>query len=329
MELITNDIQMETIEVRREHRQGREYLVVPVVAARESVMNGRLVLREELAKSALSLNGRPITIDHPQDNTGHVPANRPDVAAVGKVFDARMDGKALKANAWFDVELLRQAGNAGKRVMQAITDKQVIEVSLGWFSDMVAQAGEFANNVYNEIVSNISHDHLAVLLDTPGACSVADGCGLVRNEDEEVKNAAGIVEKVLTALGISQISKEIKPMADQPDTQEPVVNNDNSAILAAIADLQKSFDTKVQELDGRIDGIIANQAKVEKAPIVARLVANERCPLEEESLLAMSACDLKKLEASYKPADYSGNVGSFFANVNADGEFKYVEVDNG
>ena len=109
-------------------------------------------------------------------------------------------------------------------------------------------------------------------------------------------------------------------MAEQPE-KEAV--QDNSEVLAAIAALEMLYGKQVQELNGRIDEIQTNAANSEKAPIVARLVANTACPLEEDSLKGMAVSDLLKLETSYTPADYSGNSGSFYAHVDAnEGEYK-------
>jgi hypothetical protein len=325
--IYTNSLEINTVDIKRITKNGKQWLVAPVVAAIESVMNGRLVQRDELAESVESLNGRPITINHPSGDQGQaIPANNPDVETIGKVFNAHIDEDSLKAEAWFEVERLNQTGTQGLEILNAIKGKKVLEVSLGWFSDKVTQAGNFLGNAYTEIVHNIRHDHLAILLDTPGACSVDDGCGLVRNEEEAQENkVVALVKRVLVDLGFSQ-DKENIPMADKEPKQEPVVI-DNSAQIDELKGLIKDLVTSIETVNGRVDEVITNSANSEKAPIVARLVANERCTLEADSLQAMSVADLSKLEAAFKPANYAGNGGSFSAFISTDENVKYVEVD--
>ncbi len=318
----TNSVQINTIDIQRVTQNGKQWLIAPVVAAVEGVMNNRLVQREDLGESVHSLNGRPIVIHHPLDENGEPkPANDPMVETIGKVFNAHIDGDSLKAEAWFEVDRLNQTGANGKRILDAINAKQMLEVSLGWFSEVVKQAGTFLNKQYTEIVHNLRHDHLAILLDTQGACSVDDGCGLVRNEEEtqDESKVRTLVKRVLSELGFSQ-DEEILIMADKEPKQEPVVVIDNAAQFAKLEGLIESLATS---LNGRIDEIQTNAANSEKAPIVARLVANAACPLEEATLTAATVSELTRLEASYKPADYSGNGGNFYAHVDAnEGEYK-------
>ncbi len=164
--------------------KGENFLVVPFVAAVEGVMNERLVLEGELEKSAVTLNGRPLTIDHPSlDNGFKGSANNPDTVIVGRVFNAHMDGKKLVGEAWFGIKLLNRAGRFGREILLRVKSGTVIETSLGWYQEVVDKSGIFNGRNYSSIVFDLVHDHLAILLNDIGACSVVDGCGIARNKN--------------------------------------------------------------------------------------------------------------------------------------------------
>lgn len=161
--------------------EGREHLIVPTVMLTVGVHNGsRGALyypSEELAKTAARWSGKPVVILHPDGSAG-----RPDVferQRVGTIFNASFDGSRLKADLWLDVQRL---SDLSPLTLDAIRSGKTVEVSTGLWSDAEAPGGTFSGKDFAATVYNIQPDHLAILPDRVGACSIRDGCGMLRNE---------------------------------------------------------------------------------------------------------------------------------------------------
>lgn len=173
------------MNIQTKELEGRPHFVVPMVMVVEGVLNGSngplLYPADELARSVIAWNGRPVVVDHPSLH-GVSYAGDPVVfnrQKIGTVFNASMDGRRLKAEAWIDAE---RVAVVDRRVLDTIYNRQMMEVSTGLFTDNDEASGEFNGTRYLAVARNYRPDHLAVLPDKIGACSIADGAGLVRNE---------------------------------------------------------------------------------------------------------------------------------------------------
>jgi hypothetical protein len=158
---------------------GREYLIVPGVPAREQVMNTYLVPGDEIAKTVLGWNGTPITIQHPKLNGGSAKVPAPDVAVIGRFYNAGwdQDRRRMTGEYWIDVnEASRYV--EGQKIVEAIENGQVLETSTGYWADDEMTAGEFDGRPFQTVHRNLLPDHIAILTNVPGACSVRDGCGV-------------------------------------------------------------------------------------------------------------------------------------------------------
>lgn len=171
-------------KTRRTTLGGREYLVAPLTLIVPGVLNGSkgplLYSIDELAKNTEAWNHIPIVVRHPIRNGQHVSARDPDVLEtchIGHVFRANANGK-LRAEGWFDVV-------ATKKVEPSILDRleknQSIELSTGLYTDNEYAPGEYKGRAYTHVAKNYRPDHLAILPDQRGACSIEDGCGVMIN----------------------------------------------------------------------------------------------------------------------------------------------------
>lgn len=172
--------------IRTETHQGKKHLVVPVVMMVEGVHNGShgavFHSAEELGKIPGSWNGIPVTIDHPIKNDEFVPANDPemiDKVTVGRIYNTKMDGIKLIAEAWIDEKKCREVSI---EALGYIRNKKPLEVSVGVFSEEIEEKGIWNNEEYETIAINHRPDHLALLPGGVGACSWSDGCGIRVNE---------------------------------------------------------------------------------------------------------------------------------------------------
>ena len=183
--------------VRHETYNGSNYLVVPVVMMVEGVHSGShgpvLHLASELGKIPESWNGMPVTINHPQKDGVYVSANSPEILsswAVGQVFNTRMEGDALKAEAWIEESRIQ---SISPETLEKINNGEIIEVSVGVFSEEEIADGEHNGEAYIAIARNHRPNHLALLPDATGACSVSDGCGIRTNQKGEKMSDATLV----------------------------------------------------------------------------------------------------------------------------------------
>jgi len=168
----------------RQQHNGREYAIAPAVLAKAGVLNGMLLPAIELAAFAEAWNGRPIPVRHPIDAAGnYISANSPAVLArqgAGQVFNVRMDGDRLLGELWLDVAQIRQLGGAALAALERMERGELVDVSTAYYHDTEAGVGSHAGRAYNGIQRNLRPDHVALLPDEAGACSVADGCGAPR-----------------------------------------------------------------------------------------------------------------------------------------------------
>lgn len=170
---------------RRATMNGRAYLVAPLTLIVPGVLNGSkgplLYPMEEVARDPTVWNNVPIVVYHPTRNGAHVSARDPDVLdkqGIGVVLRSQVKNK-LVAEGWFDVEATRRIDN---RVLKALEAGQKIELSTGLFTENEPAAGTHNGRPYVAIARNYRPDHLAILPDQVGACSVSDGCGVMVNQ---------------------------------------------------------------------------------------------------------------------------------------------------
>lgn len=171
--------------VRNDKMEGRDYVVVPMVMITEGVLNGSngplLYTADELSKTPQSWNHKPVIVyHHSKDGT----ACNPEILSshkIGVIMNTKWDAKKkrLVAEAWLEPDRVKEVDN---RVWEAIQNKEMLELSTGLFTDNEMVEGEFNGTPYIAIARNYRPDHLAVLPDQKGACSIEDGAGFIRNE---------------------------------------------------------------------------------------------------------------------------------------------------
>ena len=185
MELLTANLNGST---RRAQLNGRDHIVAPLTLIVPGVLNGSqgplFYPQEEIAKGVDAWNGIPLVAYHPTNNGQPTSARSPDVfnrQRLGVIFNAAVNSEGkLQAEGWFDVEQTQRVDN---RIFAALQSSQPIELSTGLFTDN-EQAAEGANHngtPYSFTARNYRPDHLAILPDQKGACSLSDGCGVLIN----------------------------------------------------------------------------------------------------------------------------------------------------
>ena len=175
-------------EVRIEVLEDREHVVVPMVILTEGVHNGSFgpvyYPKEELEKTPQAWDHKPIVVYHPVMNGQPISACDPVVLntrKVGIMLNTRYEDGKLKSEGWIDIS---RVNKVDERIMAAIEAGETMELSTGLFVDLEEQEGEWNGEKYIAIARNFRPDHLALLPDMVGACSIKDGAGFLRNQEK-------------------------------------------------------------------------------------------------------------------------------------------------
>ena len=182
-------------KTRFDTMEGRSYLVAPMVMMVEGVHAGSggpiLYTKEALAKSPEVWNHKPVVVYHPSSNGQSVSACDPIILSnrkVGVVMNTKLDDVKLdngdtvpgwKAEAWLEQDRIDKVD---ERISNFLENNEMMELSTGLFIDSVNEEGEWNEEHYDAIATNLRPDHLALLPDLKGACSIEDGGGLLRNQ---------------------------------------------------------------------------------------------------------------------------------------------------
>lgn len=236
MKLSNHKIVISQEELETITHQGQDHWVVPVIMMVEGVHSGSggplLYTADELGSFSEAWNGTSVVVGHPSNKEGSpVSANSPELVSevVGRIYNTRMEGDKLKAEAWINVSQLESVSS---EAYEDIKESRALDVSIGVFSEEINIQGEFNNEEYRAVARNLRPDHLALLPGATGACSWDDGCGVRVNEklkENEVKNfktlsgaelvKEGLVIHILNnEVGFREIIQNISQKLDAMDT---------------------------------------------------------------------------------------------------------------
>lgn len=216
--------------------------ITPVVD--DIVMNRKLYPAAEIEKAYNTLERNPMPLGHPKVDGKHVSAR--DVRAVNEYHVgawlqnvSHKDGKVTG-----DMYVNRQyaeSSEKGKRLinrldeMLAGTNFEPIHISTGLLYSGIAANGESKGKKYNEIATNMMFDHVAVLLDEPGAGTPEEGVGIFVNaEGDEVE--------------IEVVNLEESTIPDQQDPAFKTFFNQLKAFFGANSDSTQKETDPMKEL---------------------------------------------------------------------------------
>jgi hypothetical protein len=194
MEFVANIL--EKPQIRRETLGGKEFIVTHGTIIVPGVLPGSqgalYYPPEECGRNAYAWDHMPITLYHPMLNGVGVSAHNPDVLekqGLGFIRDTTMNGK-LGTEMWFDVDRTRRLDG---RVLRMLENAQKIELSTGLFTDNdpAGLNAHYNGRGYDAVARNYRPDHIAILPDQVGACSIADGCGVNNQQAENAFCATG------------------------------------------------------------------------------------------------------------------------------------------
>lgn len=235
--------------LRYDQIDGRKYLVAPMVMITEGVHAGSrgplYYSKKELAKSASVWNTKPIVVYHPEKNGESVTACSPEILnsrAVGIILNTRFEDGKLKAEAWLDPDKVKKVDD---RILLAVLNNRIMEVSTGLYREEDDSIGTWNSVEYVGVAKGIKPDHLAILPDKIGACSIEDGAGL---------------------LQLNQLMEEYE---GEPVTFEYVTNDE-------------SGETTIKVTKYNVPNTTPQENKMEKEKLVNDLIANSATKWTEE-----------------------------------------------
>lgn len=171
---------------RIEFFEGEEHLVIPTVAAVQGVLNGQLLPVSSLEASLPAWEGVAVTMSHPKHNGMDVSANTKESVenfVVGRFFNAHVDGNKFKGEFWINLSKLNSHED-GETLLALVEAGETIEVSTAYWCHTDNQMGVHSGKKYRGVQTNLVPNHVAILLHEVGACSVLDGCGTPRTNQE-------------------------------------------------------------------------------------------------------------------------------------------------
>ncbi|MFH2476621.1 DUF2213 domain-containing protein [Citrobacter freundii] len=173
---------------------GQEHYVirgaVPIVD--DIVMNGGLYPGEEINNSYQTMERKLMPIGHPMVNGKYVSANDPQ--AVNDYYAGAWAQNVSKASdkVVMDVYVNKAVADTkpdGKRLIQRLDDMitgnnaDPIHISTGLLLNKEQKSGESKGKKHSWVAHNMQFDHIAILLDEPGAGTPEEGVGMFVNAD--------------------------------------------------------------------------------------------------------------------------------------------------
>lgn len=307
IELITLRSSIATNTLREERIGRRAYLVAPVVAVVAGVLNGALLPVEEVDKLPDAWNGRPLVNDHPHNEDGYMSANAPGVlegAWLGQVFGAYVEDDRLKGEAWFDLEMAESVPG-GSAILNRLRRGEIVETSTAYWCRIEPTEGEFNGKPYSGIQRDIVPDHLAILPNAVGACSIKDGCGVGRINSLQCQE--GKMAETVEVTAQCDCDENATVTIEVPETPEAPVAQ---ATVDGFAQFAERFGG-VDALASLVETLQANVAQ-ERDTLTAKVLANKALGLTADDLQGMNEAALRKL-AAVAPApvaNYAGAGGS-------------------
>lgn len=238
---------------------GKPHIVVrgitPVVD--DIVMNRKLYPAAEIEKAYNTLERNPMPLGHPKVDGKHVSAR--DVRAVNEYHvgawlqNVSHEGGKVTGDMYVNRQYA-ESSEKGKRLINRLdemiagTNSEPIHISTGLLYSGIAANGESKGKKYNEIATNMMFDHVAVLLDEPGAGTPEEGVGIFVNAEGDV-------------LEIEVVNLADADVPDPQDASFKTFFNQLKAFFSANSDSTQKETDPMKELI--VNALKANGKEVE------------------------------------------------------------------
>ena len=338
-----------TSKASRQFLDGSEHIVVPVIALKEGILNDIFYSKKEIQTFAQAWNGVPVPVQHPEIHGVPVSANSPqfeNTTNIGKFFNVSYDDGKLKGEIWINIEKANRLGYSD--IIHHFDKGKMMEVSTGLYSETEHHDGVYGDTAYSLVAKNIRPDHLALLPNQIGACSIEDGCGAMRTHKETKACCNDCNDKAKSLVissnkkdgGITENNGNIAvdspktevDMTDKEKKVDSIIANEFTLFDKDDKDILMTFDVDVLEkLEPVVkeaktdDVVVANTLSDDDMELFNRLKANEEQRiaklrddvvnayehLDKDVVAEMTVNAVEALAKGIKPrADYSARGGS-------------------
>lgn len=182
--------------IYRETINGREHIVikdvVPIVD--DVVMNGGLYPAAEINQSYASMERKLMPLSHPKVDGQYISANDPEAVHNFHVGVYAQNVRKVNGRVTLDMHVdvrYAEATEGGQRLVNRLEEMEKgestdpIHISTGLLLNKKTKSGESKGKKYSWVASNMNFDHIAILLDEPGAATPEEGVGIFVNSDGE------------------------------------------------------------------------------------------------------------------------------------------------
>jgi hypothetical protein len=301
--------------IRRERRDGRDYIVVPSATMPDGIVMNRVRYpADEIAKAFGSLENTPAPLGHPTIEGAFVSAKDPEGLARGWIGawnrNVRRENGRVFVDKVIDVATANQL-DGGKAVLAAIEKGEPIHSSTGLYALLTAVQNDDAADWE---ASDIVFDHDAILIGEDGAATPAQGVGLMVNAaaapdgakidvinctlaDDIDRDIGWSIEGMLRGLERKErfsLIERIKKTITDMFTGDPTP--DGTPGTALNTDEEAMDKAQFEALSGEVGKLTEAMTGLDDK--IAAAVGNALKPLTDQ-LAAQAAADKAKAEADH------------------------------
>lgn len=299
--------------IRRERRDGRDYLVVPSATMPDGIVMNRIrYSADAISKAFGSLENTPAPLGHPTIEGAFVSAKDPEGLARGWIGawnrNVRRENGRVFMDKVIDVATANQL-DGGKTVLDAIEKGEPIHSSTGLYAVLTAVSND-ADADWD--ASDISFDHDAILIGEDGAATPAQGVGLMVNganaadgegkidvinsaiEDDIDREMMWSVESLLRSAERKErlpLLERIKSFIEGLVSGSSVSDIDPNATKGMALNQENEAMDKAQfdELVAKVDGLANAQSPGLTKEEVTEIVANALKPITDAEAARVEA----------------------------------------
>ncbi|HIC1652408.1 TPA: DUF2213 domain-containing protein [Klebsiella variicola] len=282
---------------------GKPHIVVrgitPVVD--DIVMNRKLYPAAEIEKAYNTLERNPMPLGHPKVDGKHVSAR--DVRAVNEYHvgawlqNVSHEGGKVTGDMYVNRQYA-ESSEKGKRLINRLdemiagTNSEPIHISTGLLYSGIAANGESKGKKYNEIATNMMFDHVAVLLDEPGAGTPEEGVGIFVNAEGD-------------ELEIEVVNLADADVPDQQDASFKTFFNQLKAFFSANSDSTQKETDPMKELI--VNALKANGKEVEGKTDAELMDAYNQMKAEEVTAKKKGDAEIDPATGAPKKTEQAAN----------------------
>ncbi len=234
-------INIAAASVRQASLNNRVHFVAPLTLIVPGVLDGSkgplYYPASEVRDSSDSWNHVPILVNHPKNFKRSARCEKIlNDQGIGLLLNTQFSRGKLIAEGWFDIE---KTNCVDPRVCDALAASRPIELSTGLFTtnEPAPYGSVFNGRIYNFIAKNYKPDHLAVLPDGVGACSVKDGCGVLVNSQTD--RGPGIPPLVMDFSDRKIVDERQTKETKNKETQQTKTTGRGPGLVSPVIDWSK------------------------------------------------------------------------------------------